>query len=101
MSEPPFEKSVPRIPADIFQAIADKSVNRMIGENLIKQYGDRRAMEALIEYQKTQGVELDKEIKQRIFRLEKLLDELYEKSVSVLGAAKPEGGKARKGVPGQ
>jgi hypothetical protein len=75
-------------PAEIFGMIDNQSVNRELGERLIKRYGDRRAMESVIEYQKTQGIEIDREIEQGIFRIGELLDELHEKTESALSELK-------------
>jgi hypothetical protein len=83
-------------PADIFGIIDNQSANRELGERLIKRYGDRRAMESVIEYQKTQGIEIDGEIEQRIFRIGELLDELHEKTEAALSALNTE-----KGVTGK
>jgi hypothetical protein len=76
-------------PADIFGMIDNQSVSREMGERMIKRYGDRRALEAVMEYQKTQGIELGKEIEDRILRTGKLLDELYKKIEAALNMTSP------------
>jgi hypothetical protein len=76
--ELPFEKNTP---ADIFRMIDNQSVSRATGERLIKRYGDRRAFEAVIEYQKNTGVEIEKEIEERIFRIGDLIDEFFQKMI--------------------
>jgi hypothetical protein len=86
-------------PADIFRMIDNQSVSREAGERMIKRYGDRRALEAVMEYQKTQGVELGKEMEQRMLRIGELLDKLYEKIETAIDVAKPQRRKAWKGVP--
>jgi hypothetical protein len=65
-------------PAEIFRMIDNQSVSVSAGERLIKRYGDRRALEAVVEYQRTQGIKLDKEIEGRILHIGELLDEFYE-----------------------
>lgn len=78
-------------PADIFGMIDNQSVSRDVGERLIKRYGDRRALEAVIKYQKTQEVDIGKEIEQRIFRISEQLDKLYEKIETAMNITKPQG----------
>ena len=85
-------------PAEIFRLIDNQSVSRAAGERLIKRYGDRRALEAVMEYQKTQGIDLGKEIEDRILRIGELLDEFYEKTEVALNLVRPQARKGRKGV---
>jgi hypothetical protein len=47
LNELPFEKNIPRTPAEIFLAIDNQSINRAVGESLIERYGDCRVMEAI------------------------------------------------------
>jgi hypothetical protein len=90
--ELPFEKNTP---ADIFRIINDQTVSARHGEQLIKRHGDRRALEAIIEYQKSMGVEIEKEIEERIFRIGNLIDEFFQK-VIFLDADKHKKGKRKK-----
>jgi hypothetical protein len=76
-------------PAEIFRMIDNQSVSVAAGERLIKRYGDRRALEAVVEYQRTQGINLDKEIEERILRIGELLDAFYEKTEAALNLVRP------------
>jgi hypothetical protein len=67
-------------PADIFRMIDNQSVSVKQGEQLIQIYGDCRAVEAVIEYQKSRGVEIGKEIEERITRIGNLIDEFFQKN---------------------
>jgi hypothetical protein len=88
MNEMPFEKDCPRTPEEIFRAIDNQSVNKIVGESLIRQYGDHRAREALEDLQKEMGIELSEEVGQRINRLGKLIDDFYEKMVEIYPSSK-------------
>jgi hypothetical protein len=90
--ELPFEKNTP---ADIFRIIDNQTVSVKHGEQLIKRYGDRRAFEAVIEYQKSMGVEIEKEIEERIIRIGNLIDEFFQKII-FLDADKSKKGKRKK-----
>jgi hypothetical protein len=85
-------------PAEIFRMIDNQSVSREMGERMIKRYGDRRALESVMECQKTQGIEFDKEIEKHINHIGELLDELYEKTEAALDMTKPHKRRERKGA---
>jgi hypothetical protein len=86
-----FEKNTP---AEIFRMIDNQTVSVKTGEQLIKRYGDRRAMEAVVEYQKSMGVEIEKEIEERINYIGNLIDEFFQKMILV--DVKPKKGKRKK-----
>jgi hypothetical protein len=83
MNEIPLDKSYPRTPAEIFQAIDNQSVNRMTGESLIKQYGDRRIREAMAALQEKMGIELTEEVGQMLIHIGQLIDEFYKKAIEL------------------
>jgi hypothetical protein len=93
LNELPFEKSVPQTPSEIFRAIDNRSVNRQAAESLIKRYGDHRVREALADLQENIGIELDKEIGQRIARIGRLIDEFYEKALEIRPSKGRKSGK--------
>jgi hypothetical protein len=83
MNELPFEKNIPNTPSEIFLVIDNRSVNRKAGESLIERYGDRRVMEAIADLQEKMGIELDKEVGQRLTHIGQLIDEFYEKAIEI------------------
>jgi hypothetical protein len=76
-------KSILNTPSEIFLAIDNQSVNRVVGESLIERYGDRRVMEAIADLQEKMGIELDKEVGKRIVHTVELIDKLYGKMIEV------------------
>jgi hypothetical protein len=88
LNELPFEKSIPQTPSEIFLAIDNQSVNRSVGESLIERYGDRRVIEAIADLQGKMGIELDKEVGQRIVHIGQLIDEFYGKMIEMCPAKK-------------
>jgi hypothetical protein len=88
----PFDKYNP---AEIFLIIDNQSVSRTAGERLIKRYGDRRAFEAVMEYQRDNGIVVDKEIEQKIMLIGELIDELFEKTEAAIKATNPSNKRKR------
>lgn len=88
-----FEPSVPQTPTEIFRAIDNQSVNGAVGESLIERYGDRRVMEAIAELQEKMGIELDKEVGERIAHLGQLIDEFYGMMIEAYPVKKRKGKK--------
>jgi hypothetical protein len=76
-------------PAEIFLMIDNQSVSRTEGERLIKRYGDLRAFEAVMEYQRNNGLVTDKEIEQKIMLIGELIDELFEKTEAAIKTINP------------
>jgi uncharacterized NAD-dependent epimerase/dehydratase family protein len=93
MNELPFEKNISRTPAEIFKTIDNQSVNKIIGESLIRQYGDHRVRETMADLQKKMGIELTEEVGQRINRIEKFIDDFYEKMIEICLPSKKRKGK--------
>jgi hypothetical protein len=79
----PFEKNTPKTPAEIFRAIDNQSVSREVGESLIERYGDRRVMEAIAALQEKMGIELNKEVGERIVHIGQLIDEFYGMMIEI------------------
>jgi hypothetical protein len=93
MNELPFEKNIPRTPAEIFRAIDNQSVNRIVGESLIKQYGDHRVREVMADLQEKMGIELTEEVGQRLIHIGQLIDEFYEKIIDIYPPPKKRKGE--------
>jgi divalent metal cation (Fe/Co/Zn/Cd) transporter len=89
----PFKKNIPDTPSAIFRAIDNQSVNRQVGEDLIKRYGDRRVMEAIAELQEKMGIELTEEVGQRLTHIRQLIDEFHEKIIDIYPPPKKKKGK--------
>jgi antitoxin component of RelBE/YafQ-DinJ toxin-antitoxin module len=81
MNELPFEKNIPRTPAEIFQAIDNQSVNQKTGASLIERYGDHRVREALEDIQEKMGIELSEEVGQKMNHIGQLIDEFFQKMI--------------------
>jgi hypothetical protein len=71
----PYEKITPK---DIVKAMEDENIQSNVIEYMIRQYGDRRAREALEEIRKGLGISLDEEIENTLNRLTRAIDTLYE-----------------------
>jgi hypothetical protein len=93
MNELPFEKKYPKTPAEIFRAIDNQSVNKIVGESLIQQYGDHRVRETITDLQKKMGIELTEEVGQRLIHIGQLIDEFHEKLIDIYPPQKKRKGR--------
>lgn len=86
----PSEKTYLKTPAEIFGAIDNQSVNRIVGESLIQQYGDHRVREVMADLQEKMGIELTEEAGQRLAHIGQLIDEFHEKMIDIYATKEKE-----------
>jgi hypothetical protein len=83
-----------KTPEDIIRGIEQKILTKPQIKKAIEHYGNIRAREAREEIIKQMGIPLKKEIEENLSKLNKMIDELFEKTIFAVSELKK--GKSKK-----